>query len=342
MIINILCIAVVFAISYVGILLFRVAANRIGLADIPNDRSSHSVSKNRGAGVIFIIMFLAYVLGLYLAGMLPKLEFLGLFLPTLLVSLVGLIDDIIDLPAFFRFIAYIIAAAIAFIVCYRFSEFYTWYYYGLAGFITLFLITWSINLFNFMDGSDGMAGMEAIFIFIFSCFAFCKAGAVPMMLISAVLICSIFVFLLFNWPPAKVFMGDVGSAGLGCIIAVFMLIGHNFYHLPFTPWLIMYSLFVFDATVTLMLRIMAGEKWYHAHRSHAYQKLLRSGKSHLRVLICAITVNIALFIFALAALYHPTLQLKYLIISIIFLGALYILANCIFYRSSEESLSRIN
>ncbi|MDP1634135.1 MAG: hypothetical protein Q8L69_05585 [Gallionellaceae bacterium] len=163
--------------------------------------------------------------------------------------------------------------------------------------LALLLLTglWWINLFNFMDGIDGIAATQAIFML--------GAGAVlaalgqPGVIADPVWVWMLCIaaaaagFLLLNWPPAKIFMGGIGSMYLGFMIFVFALYSVQAGWLSYTAWLVLGALFVADATVTLLTRVARGERWYEAHRNHAYQRLARQWGGHRPVTLLAMAVN---------------------------------------------------
>jgi len=143
----------------------------------------------------------------------------------------------------------------------------------LGSLATGLLISWSINLYNFMDGIDGFAGTEAIFVFGSGGAFLWHAGAVALGISALILAATVAGFFVWNRPQAKIFMGDVGSGFLGFMGLAFAVIGEKYYSVPVLIWVILYSVFWVDASLTLIRRISRGESWYTAHRTHAYQKL---------------------------------------------------------------------
>jgi UDP-N-acetylmuramyl pentapeptide phosphotransferase/UDP-N-acetylglucosamine-1-phosphate transferase len=252
------------ALTALGIVLILLRT-RIGALDHPNERSLHTVAVPRTGGI-------AIVVGILLAG---------LWLKTLLLicgiavglGVVSYYDDRHNLPAILRLAAHLAAAAI-FV-----SQ--SGYEFGLP--VTIFLllgIGWLINLYNFMDGADGLAGGMTVIGFSAYGIAAMLAGNVTFGLFCFSVAASALAFLLFNFPPARIFMGDVGSIPLGFLAGALGVVG---WQLSIWSWwfpVIVFLPFVLDASATLARRILRGEKFWLAHRSHYYQKLILSGWSH--------------------------------------------------------------
>jgi Fuc2NAc and GlcNAc transferase len=142
---------------------------------------------------------------------------------------------------------------------------------------------WMLNLYNFMDGIDGLAGGEAAVASLFFFILFARNGEPGWAVANLMVAASAAGFLVYNWPPAKVFMGDSGSAFLGAFYGMQSLIVPVTTGIPFIVLVLPFSNFILDATATLFLRIYRGEKWYQAHRSHVYQRMTNLGLSHRKV-----------------------------------------------------------
>jgi Fuc2NAc and GlcNAc transferase len=197
-------------------------------------------------------------------------------------------------------------------------------YWGWFGYIFMALaLLWSTNLYNFMDGIDGIAAVEALFVFGFGGYFFWCSDGHELANIIWSMAAIVMGFLLWNKPPAKIFMGDVGSTLLGFLVVLFSLIGEVWYKVPFLLWVILYGIFLFDATATLLRRIMHGDTWYQAHRSHAYQRMQLQQWSHGKIILGIIIINIVLATLALLAFYFPHYMLILLIIAIIMLFVCY-------------------
>jgi len=206
----------------------------------------------------------------------------------IILTLVSLIDDLRGLKPFIRLIFHFITSIIAFVLLGGLRQLilpgiemnYNYIVYPLA----IIGMVWFINLFNFMDGIDGFASLEAIIICLV---LFLLSGSI----INLLLISCISGFLFWNWPKAKIFMGDVGSTQLGFILVVLGIYFHNTFRFSILNWIMLSSPFWFDATLTLYRRWRNGEKLSEAHRKHAYQRIVQSGFSHLKVNIWLLIIN---------------------------------------------------
>jgi Fuc2NAc and GlcNAc transferase len=165
---------------------------------------------------------------------------------------------------------------------------------------------WMINLYNFMDGIDGLAGLEAV----------CASGLGGLLMVwvgfGGLAACAFALtgasagFLVWNWPPARIFMGDVGSGFLGFVFGVLVIASVRERPWLLWPWLILLSVFIVDSTLTLMRRLITGARWYEAHCSHAYQHAARRWGSHSKVTLTIAAINAAwLFPLAWAACVWP-------------------------------------
>ena len=293
---NILIFAATLILAIVLTGLVRRYALRVNLLDVPNQRSSHYVATPRGGGLGIAVVFLGVVTGLYFCGSLPTDVFSSLAVGGVLVAGIGFVDDHRHVPANWRFLIQIIAATFAVTMLGGLPEIQLGNKsvdLGIAGDAMAIIFTvWLINLYNFMDGIDGIAAIEAL----------CIAGSViaissdgdggfitPLLVIFAA---TVLGFLVWNWPPAKIFMGDVGSGFIGFILAMFAIISSSMGLLPVWSWLILAGVFVVDSTITLVTRVINGEEWYSAHNSHAYQKASRRLKGHKPVTLSVLMINI--------------------------------------------------
>lgn len=282
----------------------RAWALRNGMMDIPNHRSSHSAPTPRGGGLAIVGAAVAAWGWLYFRHAISPGLFLALIGGGGAVAGVGYVDDRRPVPAGIRLFVHLAAAAWALYCLGGMPSLTGLGMQSVPGWILQVVgvssIVWAINLFNFMDGIDGIAASEAVFV--------AGAGAILCLLTgvaggamatSVLLAVAVFGFLLWNWPPAKIFMGDVGSGFLGFVIAVITLAATEQVPVMLPAWLVLGGAFFVDATVTLVRRFLRRERVYEAHRSHAYQWLARRWGSHRKVTLSVLAVNV-LWLFPLA------------------------------------------
>lgn len=251
----------------IAILLFSKAGKTI--QDIPNERSLHSKPVPRVGG-------LALGAGVC-AGWMALDESLHwwIFLPVLALFIVSILDDMRGLPVWIRFIVHIVAAGTVVIGSGLMAA-----HGALLAVIALLYVVWMTNLYNFMDGSDGMAGGMAFFGFAFYGLAAALKGDYAIAMLNFSISAAAFGFLCYNFHPAKIFMGDAGSIPLGFFAATMGLWGWQRDLWPIWFPFLVFSPFVMDATVTLFKRMRHGEKLSQAHRSHYYQRLVQMGWGH--------------------------------------------------------------
>jgi UDP-GlcNAc:undecaprenyl-phosphate GlcNAc-1-phosphate transferase len=208
-------------------------------------------------------------------------ELIVLLAASLALALVSLWDDYIDLPAGGRLITHLTVVGVFLASTLNMGEGWS---FALS---MLIAIAWMTNLFNFMDGADGLAGGMALFGFAAYAWLAWLGGNLPLMFLCGSVSSAALAFLIFNFPPARLFMGDAGSVPLGFLAGAIGMFGwrEGLWH-GLVPVLV-FSPFIIDATVTLLRRGLAGEKVWKAHRSHYYQRLVRMGWSHRRLAMSA-------------------------------------------------------
>jgi Fuc2NAc and GlcNAc transferase len=274
----------------------RLASSR-GLMDVPNARSSHQAPIPRGGGAAIVLSALTAWIALGLMGAMPAGDFIALSGGGIAIAVVGLLDDRSRLSARVRLSVHFAAALWALVWLKGLPPLQLGEHlivFGWGGYVLGMLgIVWTLNLFNFMDGIDGIAASEAIFV-VCGGILLGQVGDGHHMQPAAGLafVSACFGFLLWNWPPAKIFMGDVGSGFLGYVIAVFAVIEAHDSPIALLVWFILGGVFFVDATVTLVRRVLRGERLHEAHRSHAYQWLARGWGSHRRVTLAVSAVNV--------------------------------------------------
>lgn len=277
----------------------------IRMLDIPNERSLHAVPIPRTGGIAICISLFAAWLVLALT---THLQFfpVNILLGVIIIAAVAVFDDRHGLSAGLRLLVQIGATLVmihdGFLIQ---GEIFPGRLYttntALLTAMTVLLTLWLTNLYNFMDGMDGFAGGMAVIgfgtlaalgwqdgdaVFAGSALAVCAAAA---------------GFLWFNFPPARIFMGDSGSTTLGFLVAAFAVWGSRREVVPVWLTLVIFSPFVVDATVTLLRRALRGEPVWRAHRSHYYQRLVQLGWGHRRTVLTEYAAMLVCAVSALSA-----------------------------------------
>lgn len=285
-----------FAVAALLTALVRRFALAHGVLDVPNSRSSHSTATARGGGLAIVATATAAMGVLAALGSMPPGLLLALGGGGLAVAAVGFADDHLSVPAGRRLAVHLLAAVWA-----------VWCLGGLGGVrvgehvaqlgwagsaLAVLAIVWTLNLFNFMDGIDGIAASEGIFVALGGAFLAAGPSAGGVTAAAWVFACTCGGFLLWNWPPAKIFMGDVGSGYVGYVIAVLGLQATHGDTVGVWVWLTLGAVFFLDATITLIRRTLRGERVHQAHRSHAYQWLARRWRNHRDVTLLVLALNL--------------------------------------------------
>jgi Fuc2NAc and GlcNAc transferase len=266
------------------------------LLDVPNDRSSHSVPTPRGGGGAIVLTFLGAVVGMFLGGVMPLALFFAVAGAGSMTAVIGFLDDHGHIAARWRLLAHFVAAVWA--VCclgglpiisfYGFSLDISW----IGSLLAVIYLVWMLNLYNFMDGIDGIAGVEAITVCFGGSLLFWASGFPEQAWPSVLLAACVAGFLCWNFPVAKIFMGDAGSGFLGVVLGILSLQAAWISSGVFWGWLILLGVFIVDATFTLLRRLVRGENVYEAHRSHAYQFASRRFGKHLPVTMAVGLINL--------------------------------------------------
>lgn len=267
---------------------FRRPGSVAYVLDHPNERSLHERPVPRGGGlaILLAIIICGAALGFYR----PVSGLTGAGVAALIVAIVSFLDDRRSVTPAGRLAAHAVAAAVI-----VYSGFYpqrldipglSWDWPPAAAMVlSALFIVWMINLYNFMDGMDGFAG--GMTVFGFGAFAVLgwMAGQDMFLALSAIVAAAAAGFLFFNFPPAQIFMGDIGSSTLGLLAAAFSLWGARDGVFPFWIAILVFSPFIVDATVTLIRRLLRRERIWQAHKTHFYQRLVRAGWSHRRTVL---------------------------------------------------------
>ena len=300
----------VFAFSLLLTGLLRWYALHRKVLDVPNPRSSHIVPTPRGGGMAIVVAFL--VAGALLQLWTSLAQQVAVLLAGALVAGVGFVDDHVSISPLKRLMVHAIGAGL---VAYAVGglpvvDFGFWQWkLGLLGCgVALIGIIWFINLYNFMDGIDGLAGVEAVSVCVAVRWLHGLDHTGHMNITSSLILAAATLgFLVWNWPPARIFMGDGGSGFLGLMLGALMLLDTSTEPRMLWVWMVLLGVFVVDATVTLLQRWRLGLKLSEAHRTHAYQYASRTVGRHLPVTLAVFTINL-LWLVPIAAL----IKLEYL------------------------------
>lgn len=286
-------------------------AHRREMLDLPGKRRSHLLPTPRGGGIGIVLAVLVGLLVFVLVTEQGPNSFASMvvFASIILIALVGWIDDHKGLRAPIRFLAHCLAALVLGLPALTlllpgFTENPAWPLVGVALLVAAGAVVWSINLHNFMDGINGLLSLQAFFVFIVLALICLDAGRSGEAQSIGLFAAATLGFIPFNFPRARVFMGDVGSGVIGLLVVI--AVGWQIAAVP-AAWvagLIASSAFVVDSTATLLSRMFSGRRWYSAHREHLYQWLVRSGFSHVKVTGFYMLWNLLIVVPALIGLRH--------------------------------------
>ena len=308
----------VFSGSYLMTKYVRKYSITNAVMDFPNARSSHVLPTPTGGGIAIVLNLTAGIIIFYFIDYISLNILLAIGMGGILIACIGWIDDHRHIPAGWRMLFYLLVSLWAL----YWSIGPAWLQQ--AGFLTalnhiglLFVIlglVWLINLYNFMDGTDGLAASQAICTSMMAGILLMLSAEEGLAMICFTLAAASLGFLIWNWPGARVFMGDVGSCYIGFVFGIVAFTSDISTPLSVYIWIILLSVFISDASLTLVFRFINGRKWYSAHKEHAYQRYVQMGKSHLALLVNVIAINLLiLWPTALLAWYRQDLAV-YLVV----------------------------
>jgi UDP-N-acetylmuramyl pentapeptide phosphotransferase/UDP-N-acetylglucosamine-1-phosphate transferase len=302
--------------SWAGVRFYRAWSERKGIVDVPNERSSHAAPTPRGGGVVIAAVCLGgYALAAYSGG--HRISW-GYLAGAMLIVTISWLDDVKSVSSLSRLLCHAVAAVVvvadagpmpigSFSPTAGFEV--DWPIDLIAKSITVFWIVWLVNAYNFMDGIDGIASLQAVLAAAGWAVLAAATGASLTSAFSTIVMAASLGFLLQNWQPAKIFMGDSGSAFLGYTFAVMPLLAAR--DQPdaaakfATVSVLFVWFFVFDSVLTFFVRLFNREKVWRPHRKHLYQRLVIAGNSHglvstLYGVMTAVTIATSLAAFLLA------------------------------------------
>lgn len=275
--------------------LVRAYALKFEVMDLPGARSSHSLPTPRGGGLAIVVTLLGLLIVAGFVGTLSWTQIAALTLPGAMVAAISFVDDHQPVKNRHRLAVHLLASALALALLPQLPAIplgdYTITEPMLLWPILVLALCWLLNLYNFMDGIDGIAGAQAVSVLISAAIILFSHGnqfwGENLLWFAA----PVAGFLLWNWAPAKIFMGDVGSAYLGITLGIIALITTLYTELNLWTWVILLAIFIVDATWTLLVRFFSGQDWHQPHRTHSYQILSRKLNSHAKVSFGVVLIN---------------------------------------------------
>jgi Fuc2NAc and GlcNAc transferase len=343
-----LVLLVALAAGSLGTSVFRRYALSNGLLDFPNERSAHTRPVPRGGGVAIVLTILVGIVTGALLGFIPSKTAGALVGGAILVSLVGWIDDRKSLPTRIRLAAQLGAATWTVVLLQgylRINLGWSAAELGVAGSVLAAVgIMWGTNFFNFMDGVDGLAAVEAVMVGLAGGGMLLWDGHPQLALIAFLVAGAAAGFLRWNWHPAQVFMGDVGSTTLGFLFCSLAVASENAGSVSLFTWGTLLGVFVFDPTLTLVRRLRYGNRWSTPHLDFAFHRAVRDGRSHSQVTTGVVTINLVLTALAVLGWAFPRLLLPTVGFGIVFLSLIYWKLESLFpmYRGAEPTRSRLS
>ncbi len=311
-----------FFMSFILTFFIKNYAIRKSLLAKVNERSSHSIPTPHGGGIAIVSTWVIGISYLFLTNQIEANLFYALFIGVL-ISIVSFFDDLYELSPRLRLIVQSVIAICALYILGGLDTISFGIYNITFNFVTnlfaFLMIIWFINLTNFIDGINGYVGSEFVFLGISGVLLFGNP-------IFIVLFVSTLGFLFWNWNNAKIFMGDVGSTLLGYNIAIITIYYSNIDVLNFWILITLFGSFWFDATITLIRRMINKEKLSIAHKKHAYQRLVQAGWSHFKVTNYLVLINLCIFMFVY---FIPNIYISFIL-------TLFILTVCIKFVDSKK------
>ena len=292
-------IVLVFLTSFLLVYVVRKLAIKFDVVDRPDSRRVHSAVTPRGGGLAIIIVWYVGITLLFFEGFIDKKLYQALMTGFVLAA-ISLVDDILGVKPIYRLIVQFVVVIAAFYLLGGIRKPVT---FGIDVLSTPILtyplaiigMVWFINLYNFMDGADGIASIQAIIVALT---LFWFTGSLELLVLAA----SVLGFLYWNWPKAKIFMGDVGSTQLGFILVILGLHYYNTLDFSIFNWMMLTSPFWFDATLTLYRRWRNGDKLTAHHNKFVFKRFVLAGYSHEQLDVALILINA--FIIILISLFR--------------------------------------
>lgn len=280
---------------------------KLQLMDLPNERSNHHMPTPRGGGIAIISTIILGWLGvLWLNIPVPSSLIIAAIISGLLLAIISLKDDIHPVSPKWRLCVQLVAVSLTLLIlpksCLLFQGMLPFF---LDRLLTLFAWIWFINLYNFMDGIDGISASQTFCITLaISMLAAYGIVSTSLAFLAIIIAGAALGFLFWNWQPAKLFMGDIGSIPLGYYVGFLLLLTayEGYWYIS----LIISSYYLADSSLTLLKRVIRGKSPFKAHSEHFYQKAVKKGWSHQKIVLTIICTNLLLFTLSLFPLFFPT------------------------------------
>lgn len=288
--------------------------SNLGMVDIPSKRRAHTNITPRGGGLALSLVLI--VGGIFFEYIMTRsFEYsIRIILPFFLISLISFLDDIKTIPILIRFLVHLLcASSVIYALLYPVSLFHQELPLLLDFMLAALSFTAFLNIYNFLDGIDGITAAESIHLsatILILCFL--KSEVIihlPFIVSISTLICACSIgFLMFNWPPAKIFLGDVGSIGLGFLIGLCLLLIAASSERLFAASVIASLYYLADGGLTILIRLINKEKIWQPHLKHFFQKAVKRGMTHKQVVKKIILCNFILMILSVSSLYTPVIS----------------------------------
>lgn len=289
--------------------------NAHGIVDRPNDRTLHLGEVPRGGGLVIVFCLLISIF--YAAFSSTRAAFfLSLAALTLGWAALSWVDDKHDLSARKRLVIQVFFCILT-VAAFGWVDQVDGFGLGYLGApVSVVGVLWMANLYNFMDGMDGLAGAQTVVASSTLSFWFYICGDTPLALICLVLAASAYGFVLHNWSPAKIFMGDVGSITIGGFFGTLIIIGSVRHDISVLSFICLFAVFIVDASFTIIRRAVKREKIWQPHRQHFYQRLATAGYSHSYIALAATILMLFSSVMAtLSVAYHDMIEVSILGVS---------------------------
>lgn len=301
---------------------YRYALRR-NLFVLPNERSSHTVPTPRGGGIGIALALLGAMSTLWFFDIIPPELAVAFIGGGAMIVTVGWIDDRRHLSISVRLLIQFLAAGWALFFIGGIDRINI----GIAtvplGWLSHLLplsMVWIMNLYNFMDGIDGLASSEAVLVGVVGGVLLTISGAQDLAFLSFALSAAAAGFLVWNWQPARIFMGDSGSVLIGFIFAALFLASERSGIFPGLLWILLLLIFIIDPTYTTIRRFLKGEKWFAAHRVFAFQQFVRRGYSHQQTTLGILGIDGVLVLLTVLSWWKPILLLPSFFFSLFLLS----------------------